>query len=157
MIDNIFSLYTINSLDQAVFYMTKENDVWQHNYIESENKLCVICNEDNDHIDYNSNKSFKYHNIGKNKNFEFNDLNSQNSQDNNYKNSSPLSNNSIIVKLREKEEIKNSSKEICIICFNNAEFTYSLNCKHIFCLDCWKEYLINLINEGKVFKRLIRW
>ena len=52
MIDMCFCFFTINSIEQAVSMMSKENDIWQHDYIESENNLCNICNEYSDHKNF---------------------------------------------------------------------------------------------------------
>ncbi|CAF0734234.1 unnamed protein product [Didymodactylos carnosus] len=39
---------------------------------------------------------------------------------------------------------------ICSICCSDEQKDmYSLDCKHVFCKDCWKHYLINqIVNEG---------
>jgi len=55
MIDALYSIYSINTLEQALQYLSVENGEWQHNYIEENNK-CLICREDSDHIDYKSKK-----------------------------------------------------------------------------------------------------
>jgi len=50
MIDMCFCFFTIQRIEQAVQMMSKENEIWQHNYIQSENNLCIICNEYSNHI-----------------------------------------------------------------------------------------------------------
>ena len=50
MIDMCFCFFTIVNIEQAVQLMTKEKDIWQHDYIKSENNLCIICNEYCSHI-----------------------------------------------------------------------------------------------------------
>ena len=40
----------------------------------------------------------------------------------------------------------------CDLCYEDSaedEF-YSLACQHVFCKPCFEEYLVNLINDGKV-------
>jgi len=52
MIEMCFCYFKIDTLDRAIELMTKENDIWQHNYIKSEKNECIICNEYSSHIDY---------------------------------------------------------------------------------------------------------
>jgi len=52
IIDMCFCFFTINTIEQAVQIMSKEKDIWQHDYIKSENTLCIICNEFSDHKNF---------------------------------------------------------------------------------------------------------
>lgn len=49
MIDMCFCFFTINNIEQAIQFMSKENEIWQHDYIKSESNLCIICNEFSNH------------------------------------------------------------------------------------------------------------
>jgi hypothetical protein len=142
MIEMIFSFYSIDSLDQAIIYMTKENGVWQHNYIESEEDTCIICNEKCDHIDFRS--SIHSRTLDEEIDIRINEK-------------PPTINLKVVNEnfdsITITEESKSSGDEIvCSICFTISNEVYSLKCKHVFCSDCWKEYLLNLINEGKVIR-----
>lgn len=52
MIDMCFCFFTINTIEKAVHFMSKENEIWQHDYILSEGNLCIICNEYSDHKNF---------------------------------------------------------------------------------------------------------
>ncbi len=59
MIDMCFCFFTINNVEQAVYLMSKENEIWQHDYIESENKICIVCKEHSDHKNFITNRKKK--------------------------------------------------------------------------------------------------
>lgn len=59
MIDMCFCFFEINSIEQAVQLMSKENEIWQHDYVKSENNLCIVCNEYSDHKNYITDKEKK--------------------------------------------------------------------------------------------------
>jgi hypothetical protein len=78
MIDMCFCFFNIQSIEEAITYLTKDEGVWQHNYIESENKLCIICNENSDHINYHIYNSKKLERDSLNKKFSRHSFSSQN-------------------------------------------------------------------------------
>jgi hypothetical protein len=166
MIDALFSVYSINTLDQAIQYLSIENGEWQHNYIE-ENNRCLICREDSDHIDYKSKKGNPIKEKIMKEKEELNErisrisLNSiimkKNSSCNNFSDndsSRTLQNIFEPYSGSQEEEIKmkNESFYTCLICFLdfNLNDLFELKCKHSFCINCWKSYIENLIMEGKI-------
>ncbi|CAF4177622.1 unnamed protein product [Rotaria sordida] len=55
----------------------------------------------------------------------------------------------IINPFSEKISINESTNICSICCSDEQKEMFSLECKHTFCNDCWKDYLINqIINEG---------
>jgi hypothetical protein len=148
MIDMCFCFFNIISLERAIELMTKENDVWQHTYIESENKLCIVCNEHSDHINYKiSNKTQKM--------IEERDSISLKSEKSKsliiaVLNKSNKSKDEII-KLNFEEEEKLEEYLNCRICYlpmKDEKFT--LQCNHEYCRECWNYYLLEKINTSKV-------
>ncbi len=59
MIEMCFCFFTIKSVEQAVHLMSKESEIWQHDYIISESNLCIICNEYSDHKNFITEKEKK--------------------------------------------------------------------------------------------------
>ena len=53
-------------------------------------------------------------------------------------------------------DIKNNDNNECRVCGDNVPsgdlYKIRLPCKHIFCVDCWKEYLKEKINNANVYK-----
>ena len=72
----------------------------------------------------------------------------------NFKRENKNSNNNVKLNSTfiEKLELEFLNKDLCNICFANEikENAYKLQCGHIFCLECLKHYLENLILESKV-------
>ena len=81
MIDMCFCFFNIKSMEEAITYLTKEDGIWQHNYIESENKLCIICNENSDHINYQIYNTKKIERESLNKRFSRTSLSSSEMSD----------------------------------------------------------------------------
>ncbi|KAH3679304.1 hypothetical protein WICMUC_001128 [Wickerhamomyces mucosus] len=50
---------------------------------------------------------------------------------------------------KNKKTYKNNSFE-CFLCCENRKYTYSLSCKHEYCIDCYKRYIDDRLNTGKV-------
>ena len=50
----------------------------------------------------------------------------------------------------QKISSNNLSEQICLICYSdNPNDMFNLECKHMFCNNCWKNYIHNqIINEG---------
>jgi len=50
----------IENIEEAITLLTKDNNVWQHNYINNDlNKNCLVCGEDSDHINYKTDNFIK--------------------------------------------------------------------------------------------------
>jgi hypothetical protein len=176
MIDMCFCFFNIKTIEQAIQYMTKDNGVWQHMYIESENKLCVICNENSDHLNYiislnntssqirdrlnNSKSSFSSSNF-LNKSDMSNLLKKNISNLSNINvNTSNTGNNNVMIRKLDSDEIdiaitikslqhKNVVCKVCEIEYALKE-CFKLNCNHNFCLDCWYYYLEQKISTSDV-------
>lgn len=159
MIDMCFCFYNVNSIETAISLMTKENDVWQHKYIQSENKLCIICNELTDHIDYVvSDRISKIKEERESLNIRI----SKSLSNNNKSLGSSQSNEKLKEEIKEelKEEnideirIKISNNMIkCKVCECDfgIEELFSLHCDHMFCIDCWRYYLDQKIINSDVY------
>jgi hypothetical protein len=147
MIEMCFCFFTITSTDQAILLMTKEAGVWQHEYIAGEDKNCVVCKEYADHLD------FKINRVSNNLN-NFITIRSSNVFNNR---ASKITDEKSIYKSPEEISIliKENGHEIihelfeCQVCFceTDTSSSFSLSCKHIFCIECWFYYL-----EEKILK-----
>jgi len=171
IIDMCFCFFNIRSIEQAISYVTKEDGIWQHDYIESENKLCIICKENCDHLNYkisisrkqiereSLNKKFDRNSITSRSNSKSQNLSEENSEISiNFK---PSNDKDCIINLGLfKEEIStkktdtNAAKEdvLCKVCEMESplEDTYQLDCEHVFCMDCWYNYLEDKISDSDV-------
>ena len=166
LLDALYSFYIINSIEQAIQYLMVDNGEWQHNYIESDG-VCIICLEESDHIDYKSKKGNlikermlrdkedlldKMSRISRN---SFIKKTSSVIPDNNFGSPSFKRNSLIYINVDLKEEdikIKKDNLNYCEICyeqFSNDQF-YKNSCNHNFCLNCWRDYIETLINDGKI-------
>ena len=137
MINKVYILLRPINIQNAIEYMIEIDNKYQHNFIPSSNPeqkyLCFICEKPKEyHMDYNHNELSKdkeilskfLKNILKDK-----DNNNENNDDN---------------------ELK------CEVCFGkinekDKEFN-KINCEHLFCTQCWFNYLKTLIIEAKVDK-----
>jgi hypothetical protein len=125
---------------------------------------CYICLEDSDHLDHKSKRGNPIKEKLIKEKEEINERISRKSRNSilHQKHSTPseavsvvsLSNMFECRKVSsEDEEIKiKEDLLICGICFgeNEKEGFFEMKCKHGFCINCWKEYLETLINEGKI-------
>ena len=135
------------SLEQAIQFMTLENDVYQHNYYErskSKSKNCFICGYPAEkHQNYNRTSLL--------------DLLIQRQR----RNSMPLpGENKKESELDEKDPIidveqqENNDDNQCLICYieltEEEKIKNALKCNHKFCDECWFEYFKEQINNSKV-------
>ena len=135
IVNKVYILLRPESIERAVEYMTEINDIYQHNFFESNNlenkNLCYICQKQKqNHLDY----------------IKDDILNEEQ--------------NNIIIN-DDIQEIKNEDnllilEDKCNIC-NEAikkedREENKIQCGHLFCSNCYFEYLKVLINEGKVEK-----
>jgi len=136
-VDKVYLNFQPNNIETALNLLTENEGVFLHIFVENEeNKLlCNICNKPKkNHIDFIDNDSEIY-----NDNEDIKD-------ESDSKNISLASNKSF--------NLNNKSKE-CIICFekkNSESFSNPDNCSHMFCNDCWFNYLLEKINEGNAIK-----
>ena len=154
--DSIFSKRIIQyfhpqNIEEALDYLSKENKIIQHHFIQNRDKNdnnCFICGEQKEfhlgfipeNINSNSISIIIKNNISRNNDIENNDNISNDILNINYKRNKK---NIILVK-------KNS---ICPICSENF---ISLNentikkCGHSFCNSCWYDFLSIKIKENKI-------
>jgi len=92
--------------------------------------------------DYQSNQIMSNHSLD----IKFIELGKKASSFNSFKNSNFNINNKI-----SNDSIQ-EPESICEICQGEINDPYDLQCKHIFCRDCVKEYIINKINNSDVFE-----
>lgn len=135
IINMVFCFYTINNIDDAITYMTKTNDVWQHHYTNVDDK-CIICGENSPHLDqHEPDMEMDEEDYRKINRFRISSSFLSEEYGNNH--------------LEEEKE----ENELCSVCYNNEiekNMQLSIKCKHEFCLDCWKRYVSESIQRGKV-------
>ena len=133
MINKVYILLRPENIERAIDYMSELKGIYQHNFVANNNQkeihLCFICKKPkNNHLDYIPNDlSNKDMNVNPNINNELNMINNVNNLDNN---------NECQVCY---EEIKEENKILNRIA-----------CGHLFCSNCWFNYLKALILEAKV-------
>ena len=135
MMNKVYILLRPENIERAIDYMTEINGIYQHNFMSSTNpnekSLCFICKKPKkNHLDYIPNDSL----------IEV-DLNNNHS------------NNNIIIddKNIDNEDDLYDECEVCYEKIENKELN-KIPCGHLFCTQCWFNYLKTLITEAKVEK-----
>ena len=138
MINKVYILLKPANIQNAIEFMTEIDDKYQHNFMQSakpeEKDLCFIC------------KKPKENHMGYNQNEELND-------------EQKIS----LIKYMENTIIekdnnnKNNNDELeCEVCYEKInkddKELYAIKCGHLFCKNCWFNYLKTLIMKGKVDK-----
>ena len=151
LIDKIYSVMHPANIEEALDYMNKnDNDKFTHSYIPNASNVCSICGyKRSDHqIDdlLNAQVEKKEEKIEEKKIDLLDDDNDDIDEDlrnmfNKYK--GKFTNNNYEDYNYKYESEKIESKDIPKI---------KLPCKHYFCIDCWKEYLKEKINNANVYK-----
>ena len=137
-VDKVYLNFKPNNIETALNLLTENEGVFLHVFVESEeNKfLCDICNKPKkNHIDFVDNDSEIIYN-------DYEDI----------KDESEIRIESITS--IDRINVNNKKKE-CVICLekqNFENFSKPDNCPHIFCNDCWYNYLLTKINEGNAIK-----
>lgn len=144
MIDMCFCFFNIENITDAVNYMTKDEGVWQHKYIEDENKCCIVCKQNEGHIDYIV--EGKGHDIREHRE-------SLNIKAGSIPSSLDRQKNTILDVEGDPEYIKG---EACLICQEDklSEEFYSIDVKHTFCASCWKSYVEEKIYSNDVINSI---
>ena len=134
MINKVYILLRPENIERAIDYMTEFDGIYQHNFVANNNpkekNLCFICKKTKQfHLDYMPEDLL---------------------------NEEPNFNQDIIdiddnIALDIKQ---NSFSDICEICYEdiekeNEDFN-KIPCGHLFCTNCWFNYLKSLILEAKV-------
>jgi hypothetical protein len=139
MINKLFTYYNITSLDQAIDYLDKTNNKWNHPFVNysNEKSICLVCKEAYD----THNSELQEHNIIKripsirmgSKMIDKPSLN--NSRESGASN----------------EDIRWKGKVTCQICFEQIEEnTNILPCKEKICSSCVVEYIAAKITTAEV-------
>ena len=141
MINKIYLLFNPQNIENAINYMIEINGIYQHNFIgnidPNENNLCFICKKSRqNHINYNPEESLNDNQTEINLISETPNLEYLNQEKNNINNEIGLDECKVCYGL-----INNEDKE------NNK-----IKCGHLFCKNCWFNYLRYLILESKVDK-----
>ena len=137
-VNKVYLNFKPNNIETALNLLTENEGVFLHAFVRSEqNKLlCDICNKPKkNHIDFVDNDS------------EIINSDNEDIKDELYGRS--ISRSSI-------DNInENNKKKECIICLekqNLDNFSKPDNCSHMFCNDCWYNYLSTKIDEGNAIK-----
>ena len=139
MINKVYILLSPESIERAIDYMTEVDGIIQHDFFENnyhakDRNLCFICKKPrNCHLDYIPEEFLRDNDFDYNFNNKIdNDINIDN-----------------IV-------INKKKNYVCNVCFEDIdeeEKNYNdLKCGHLYCTQCWINYLKTLITEAKVEK-----
>ncbi len=154
MINKVITYFQIKSVEEGIHYLTKIEGKWEHPFIKSEkneneqkkisisslpqkymrkisviqkfeeeNELCEICGEPKTE-----------HRINEN---DLNDIiNNKNNND---------------IKNSEESKIISDDNNICNICLGNFDNPIQIEtCKHKFCKECFKEYILDRIINNNI-------
>ena len=140
MINKVYILLRPENIERAIDYMTEIEGIYQHDFISTNNPnekaLCFICKKPkNNHLDYIPDD------ILINAKLNNNDIN----------------NNQIIIDDANNIDNEDDLYDECEVCYEKIE-DRELNiipCGHLFCSNCWFNYLKTLITEAKVEKSIM--
>ena len=152
----IFLFYHPSNFDDALDYLSFENGIIQHNFVQDRNKeendICYLCGE-NKNIHLGSIPLNNNVNESNNRNSIYNSYNEY-SLENEIKNS--IDNNSSKSKSISKSinySIASQTSKECPICedsFNIDNYNKLKKCGHSFCNNCWYDFLSIKIQENKL-------
>ena len=167
LIDRIYSVIHPQNIEEALDYLNKnDNDKFTHSYIPNESNFYSICGyKRSDHaidefiLDIAKKEEKKEPEIivdNKDNLLLDEDINEEDQDIKNmfekYKNKF---NNNYYGDFNFTGYNSNTKKE-CGVCMDTIEsndiFKVTISCKHYFCVDCWKEYLKEKINNANVYK-----
>ena len=173
-INTIKNTTSFNNNQEDLKINDDENNISENDIIKIPEDICEICGESKD---FHSIKEYKYDdgnaNIGENINNNklFDDINNddeninllnENKNKNDNNNNIALGENGENIEKKEEEEIKEKVEEEeveendpnpneCKICMDIIENPVEIeNCKHIFCRECFHDYLVNLIIHNQI-------
>ena len=138
MINKVYILLRPPNIDRAIDYMTEVDGIYQHDFIESTNPkeklLCFICKKPKqNHLDYIPDDL-----LNENQNIDIIDNQEEN----------------IIDYVPQNNDKDKDSFNECDVCYDEInEEDKKLNtipCGHLFCTNCWFNYLKTSIIEAKV-------
>ena len=172
MINKVYILLRPVNIERAFDYMTEINGIYQHEFLfnPNEHNSCFICKKPSqNHINnaYNilindtQNGSYDLFN-GTQNNFQYyisNDLINEGKNNNIFNNLQNMGENIYGNEIHSNNKINGGGDELkifdeCGVCYeeiNNDDITLNLiPCGHLFCSNCWFNYLKTLISEAKV-------
>ena len=144
MINKIYILLRPENIERAIDYMTEIDGIYQHDFFigtkTKDKNLCFICKKSKrNHRDYIPDDLI-------------NDI-QNNNQINIQQN---IIENNIIEINNNKEENNDFNYDECEVCYeeinNEDKELNKLSCGHLFCTQCWYNYLKTSILEAKVDK-----
>ena len=149
----LVAYYHPQSIDEALIYFLKENEIIQHFFIEDrefiEDKICFLCGEKKEiHLGYIPENSNNDNDNNNKNNILYNDiiLDELISEDNKM-------NVQFISSNDETNSIKSIKKMTCGICselFVEDNGNKLEKCGHSFCNECWYNFLSIKIKENKI-------
>ena len=143
MINKVYLLLKPQNIENAINYMIERKGIYQHNFIQNTNSneqnLCFICQKPRqNHLNFLS------------QNLIINNQ-TENNINNLTKNSENLKQESSFININDDNIL-----DECKVCYgkisNEDKELNQLKCGHLFCKNCWFDYLKNLIKEAKVDK-----
>jgi len=165
LIDRIYSVIHPQNIEEALDYLNKnDKDKFTHSYIPNESNLCSICGykrSDHDIDEFLLNVEKKEEKkepeiiVDNKTNLLLDEDIDEEDQD--IKNMFEKYKNKFNNNYYGGFNFKNSNtKKECGVCMDTIEsndiFKVTISCKHYFCVDCWKEYLKEKINNANVYK-----
>ena len=158
MIRKIYMLLKPSDINDALDYLKKENGIYHHEFMEKygQNDKCFICGEPpKNHINYDPK-------IHKTSTSIINSIRDSEGGSNNnndaikIKSKNDSLNEPLIDKNEEKKSKKKNKQILCNLCFEEMTEKESIDnklpCKHLFCDDCYLNYLQVKIINNKVGK-----
>ena len=168
LIDKIYSVMHPANIEEALDYLNKnDKDKFTHSYIPNASNVCSICGyKRSDHqIDDLINapvekkeekKEEKKLNVLDDDDLIKDDDYNDDDMDEDIRNMMNKYRNKFSNNNYEDYNYKYESAKECGVCMETIESKdipkIKLPCKHYFCIDCWKEYLKEKINNANVYK-----
>ena len=166
MVRKVYIFLKPNDINEAIEYLSQEKGIYHHDFMEryGQNNKCFICGQPADnHINYKPKKKSIIDSIKNSVGYSSEEKNSN--EEKNYTNSSDKENeknmlNEPFIDSENKKDIKItvSNKnpvncDLCLMEMNEDEIIKNkLSCNHLFCDDCYLNYLQEKIKNNKVGK-----
>ena len=152
MVKKVYIFLKPVDINEAIDFLSEENGIYHHDFLErhGKNDVCFICGKSaKDHINYEPKRKSLLETIRDSLGNSKKNLNSNNI---NFS-----KNNNLELNIDDQNEDKKSeSSVICELCMENItkeeEEKNFLLCKHMFCSDCYLNYLKEKINNNQVSK-----
>ena len=152
MVKKVYIFLKPVDINEAIDFLSEENGIYHHDFMErhGKNDVCFICGKSaKDHINYEPKRKSLLETIRDSLGNSKKNLNSNNI---NFS-----KNNNLELNIDDQNEDKKSeSSVICELCMENItkeeEEKNFLLCKHMFCSDCYLNYLKEKINNNQVSK-----